>query len=420
MTANKRATMTQRYDIVISGANYTALSLACALAQALRGDLSIAILDRSTGPTGPNLPNASPRAFAMSSGSKRMFEILGIWKGISDHAQPVSEIEITDSSLEAGIRPVLLTYDNHLDDGEPASFIVPDAVIATALRQAAKEAKNVEWITGAEAISFDEIPGGLSVALADGHSCVCSLLVAADGRRSKIRDLAGIGVVEWDYKQSGICTTITHEEPHNGRAIQHFLPSGPFAILPLPGNKSCVTWTEERQEANRLMAMDDTSFLDELTRRFGHKLGELSLVGTRASWPLSMHMARRFIAPRIALVGDTARGVHPIAGQGLNLGLRDVAALAETTTESVRVGLDAGDQQALERYERWRRFDSTLSTAAFDGLNRLFSNDTTLLRSLREAGLGLVDRLPFAKAAFVKEAAGLTGNPPRLLQGQPL
>lgn len=412
--------MTQRYDIVISGASYTALSLACALSQALHGDLSIAVLDRNTEPEVPARPNTSPRAFALSSGSKRMLETLGIWSSIADNAQPVGEIEITDSSLEAGIRPVLLTYDNHLDDGEPTSFIVPDALIAESVRQATRKARNVDWITSAEAASFDEIPGGLSVTLADGRTLNCSLLVAADGRRSKIRDLAGIGLVSRDYKQSGICTTVAHEDPHNGRAVQHFLPSGPFAILPLPGNRSCVTWTEERQEADRLMEMDDTSFLDELTRRFGHKLGELSLVGSRASWPLSMHLARRFIAPRLALVGDTARGVHPIAGQGLNLGLRDVAALAETITESVRVGLDAGDQQALERYERWRRFDSTLSTAAFDGLNRLFSNDVTLLRSLREAGLGLVDRLPLAKAAFVKEAAGLTGNPPRLLQGQPL
>lgn len=413
--------MTKRYDIIISGASYTGLALACALAQGLRGAVSIAILDRSQPlDTVDARANSSPRAFALSSASKRMLDTLGIWQGIAAAAQPVGEIEITDSSLEAGIRPVLLTYDNHLDDGEPASFIVPDARLAAALREAATQASNVDLITSAEVTTFDEVPGGLAVTCTDGRRLLCSLLVATEGRRSAIRKAAGIGLITRDYPQTGICTVVSHEHPHNGRAVQHFLPSGPFAILPLPGSYSCVTWTEDSDRANHLMALDDADFLDELAKRFGRRLGQLTLAGPRATWPLSMHIARRFIAPRLALVGDTARGVHPIAGQGLNLGFRDVAALAESVADSIRLGLDAGDQQALERYERWRRFDSTISMAAFDGLNRLFSNDVTLLRSLREAGLSLVDRLPLAKTAFIKEAAGLTGNPPRLLQGNSL
>lgn len=414
--------MTKRYDIIISGASYTGLALACALSQALRGGISIAVLDRAPegGREAPGAGKGSPRAFAMSAASKRMLDVLGVWPRIAGDAQPVSEIEITDSSLDAGIRPILLTYDNHLDDGEPASFIVPDANLASALRQAASEAPNVALIAATEAKTFDEVPGGLQITCADGSSYLCGLLVAADGRRSPVRDTAGIKLVTWDYAQSGVCTVVAHEQPHHGRAVQHFLPSGPFAILPLPGNRSCVTWSEDRQHARQLMSLDDAAFLDELAKRFGRRLGQLSLAGPRASWALSMHIARSFIAPRIALIGDTARGVHPIAGQGLNLGFRDVAALAETVAEGVRVGLDAGDQQALEQYERWRRFDSAMSTAAYDGLNRLFSNDITLLRSLREAGLSLVDRLPAAKTAFIREAAGLTGNPPRLLQGHPL
>lgn len=413
--------MTKHYDIIISGASYTGLALACALSQGLRGAISIAVLDRTSSVDPANSDTmSSPRAFALSSGSKRMLDALGIWEGLSANAQPVEEIEITDSSLEAGIRPVLLTYDNHLEDGEPASYIVPDARLAAALREAAARAANVHVINSAEAIAFEEIPGGLAVTCSDGNRYHCSLLVATEGRRSAIRKAAGIGLITRDYPQTGICTIVSHEHPHNGRAVQHFLPSGPFAILPLPGSRSCVTWTEDRDYAHTLMKLDDAAFLKELAKRFGRRLGQLSLSGPRASWPLSMHIARRFIGPRLALAGDTARGVHPIAGQGLNLGFRDVAALAECVTDSIRLGLDAGDQEALERYERWRRFDSTMSMTAFDGLNRLFSNDITILRSLREAGLSLIDRLPLAKTAFVKEAAGLTGNPPRLLQGQSL
>jgi len=413
--------MTKHYDIIISGASYTGLALACALSQGLPGAISIAVLDRmSSVDTANSDTMSSPRAFALSSGSKRMLDALGIWEGLSADAQPVEEIEITDSSLEAGIRPVLLTYDNHLEDGEPASYIVPDARLAAALRGAAARAANVHVINSAEAIAFEEIPGGLAVTCSDGNRDHCSLLVATEGRRSAIRMAAGIGLITRDYPQTGICTIVSHEHPHNGRAVQHFLPSGPFAILPLPGSRSCVTWTEDRDYAHTLMKLDDAAFLKELAKRFGRRLGQLSLSGPHASWPLSMHIARRFIGPRLALAGDTARGVHPIAGQGLNLGFRDVAALAECVTDSIRLGLDAGDQEALERYERWRRFDSTMSMTAFDGLNRLFSNDITILRSLREAGLSLIDRLPLAKTAFVKEAAGLTGNPPRLLQGQSL
>jgi len=409
--------MTKRYDIIISGASYTGLALACALSQALRGDLAIAVLGAS--PATDDKSGVSPRAFAISAASKRMLDVLGVWPRIEAEAEPVNEIEITDSSLDAGIRPVLLTYDNHLEEGEPASFIVQDAVLAAALHQVASEAAGVDLIP-LTAQSFTEVPGGVRVTCANGAELSASLLVAAEGRRSAVRETAGIKLVTWEYGQSGICTVVAHEHPHNGRAVQHFLPSGPFAILPLPGDRSCVTWSENRQEAKRIMALDDTAFLDELAKRFGRRLGALALAGPRASWPLSMHIARSFIAPRLALVGDTARGVHPIAGQGLNLGFRDVAALAESVADGVRVGLDAGDHEALERYERWRRFDSTMSTAAYDGLNRLFSNDSTLLRSFREAGLGLVDRLPAAKSAFIKEAAGVTGNPPRLLQGQAL
>jgi len=233
-----------------------------------------------------------------------------------------------------------------------------------------------------------------------------------------MREAAGIKIIGWNYAQTGIVTTVRHDRPHQGRAVQHFLPAGPFAILPLTGNRACITWTEDAREAARILALDDAGFVAEVEKRFGGKLGAIALDGPRQSWPLELHLARRYVGPRFALVGDAAHGVHPLAGQGLNLAFRDVAALTEVVVEAVRLGFDAGDAQALTRYERWRRFDSAISAATFDGINRLFANDATLLRSAREVGLGVVDRIPALKRFFVSEAAGLTGNVPRLLKGE--
>jgi 2-octaprenyl-6-methoxyphenol hydroxylase len=242
--------------------------------------------------------------------------------------------------------------------------------------------------------------------------------VAADGRTSRLREAAGIGVVGWTYAQVGIVATVGHKRPHRGRAVQHFLPSGPFAILPLPGNRACITWTEEEQEGRRIAALDDAGFLVEVEKRFGFRLGEIELLGLRGLWPLEMHLARALAAPRLALIGDAAHVVHPIAGQGLNLGLRDVAALTEVVADAARLGLDIGSAIVLARYERWRRTDAAISAAAFDGLNRLFSNDWAVLRTARSAGLGIVERLPALKQFFVAEAAGLTGEVPKLLRGE--
>jgi 2-octaprenyl-6-methoxyphenol hydroxylase len=245
-----------------------------------------------------------------------------------------------------------------------------------------------------------------------------SLLVAADGKTSALRDAAGIKVVGWDYGQIGIVTTVAFERPHEGRAVQHFLPSGPFAILPLRNNRACITWSETAEEAHRILALNDTAFLAEVDRRFGGKLGPITLDGPRQSWPLTMHLARSYIAPRFALVGDAAHGVHPIAGQGLNLALRDTAALAECIAEAVHLGLDPGSAFALEKYERWRRFDNMTSATAYDALNRLFSNDWTLLRAARDTGLSLVDRFPELKSFFISEGAGTSGTVPKLLRGE--
>jgi len=403
-------------DVVISGASFAGLALACGLAQALGDQFKIALIDRGAGP-GASAARDS-RASALSAASKRMLDVLGAWPLIAAEAQPVARIEITDSSLDAGVRPVLLTYDNVVENGEPATYIVPNGVLQDALCAVASRTPSIRWISSAEARDFSSNETETRVRLADGTELGASLLVAAEGRRSRLREAAGIKVVGWSYPQIGIVTTVRHERPHEGRAVQHFLPSGPFAVLPLKGDRACITWTEDAQEARRILALDDADFLAEVEQRFGGKLGAIALDGPRQSWPLETHLTRRYVAPRFALVGDAAHGVHPLAGQGLNLAFRDVAALIEVVSEAVRLGFEPGDTQALERYERWRRFDSVVSATTFDGLNRLFASDLTLLRSAREFGLGVVDRIPALKRFFVGEAAGVTGELPRLLRGE--
>ncbi len=406
------------FDVAISGASFAGLALACGLSQALGPDLSIALIDRGAGPGTSGEPDA--RASALSAASKRMLEVLGVWPAVAGEAQPVMGIEITDSSLSAGVRPVLLTYDNVTDAGDPATYIVPNSVLHQALSRAVSSIASIEWIAQAEARDFVSGETEARVRLAEGAELCASLLVAAEGRRSRLREAAGIKVVGWSYPQIGIVTSVRHERPHQARAVQHFLPSGPFAILPLKGDRACITWTEEAGEAKRILALDEAGFLAEVEKRFGGKLGAIALDGPRQSWPLEMHLARRYVGNRFALIGDAAHGVHPLAGQGLNLAFRDVAALVEVVSEAVRLGFDPGDAQALARYERWRRFDSVVSAATFDGLNRLFANDLMLLRSARELGLGLVDRMPALKRFFVGEGAGLTGELPRMLRGQPV
>lgn len=408
------------FDVVVSGASFTGLALALGLTQALGSEIRIALVDRAERQAAPARPDS--RCSSLSASSKAVLDVLGVWPAIAPRAQAVTRIEITDSGLDAGMRPTLLTYDNLLSSGEPASWIIPNAALDSALVEEAARHPNIAILAGREIASFEADDGGVSVRLSDGGQLRAALLVAADGRRSGVRERAGLKTVGWGYGQSGIVVTIAHERPHDGVAVQHFLPAGPFAILPLPTldgrHRSCITWSETSGEAARIMALDDAGFLAELDRRCAGRLGALSLAGPRAAWPLEMHLARRTVAKRVALAGDAAHGVHPIAGQGLNLAMRDCAALVEVLADTARVGLDIGSGQALARYERWRRFDSMSSTAAFDGLNRLFSNDSMLLRAARDVGLGLVDRMPGVKTWLVREAAGLTGDVPRMLRGE--
>lgn len=409
----------EQFDVVIAGGGFVGLALAQALRLCSDEAMRIAVVDPGalTAPGG----ESDARASAISAGSRRLLETLGVWGEVAEHAQPMLEIEITDSALETPLRQVFLHYSNLLDDGEkgePASHVVENWRLLAALQGAAENGGNITFFASSVVADYAADATAVAVTLADGRTLEAKLLVAADGRRSKLRRKAGIKTVGWSYDQVGIVTTVRHEFDHGGKAVQHFLPSGPFAMLPLKDRRMSLVWTERRPLGERLMGLGDDEFLAELSERFGGRLGEVALAGPRASWPLAMHLARAMIADRFVLVGDAAHGVHPIAGQGLNIALRDVAALVETIIEARRLGADIGVGQPLERYQRWRRFDSWLAAATMDGLNRLFSNDNALLRSFRDAGLGIVERSPRLKAFFVKEAAGLNGTVPRLLRGE--
>jgi 2-octaprenyl-6-methoxyphenol hydroxylase len=404
-------------DIAIAGGSFAGLALALAIARALGNEVKISVLEGSR----PRTDSAQdPRAVTLSRSSRRMLDVLGVWPAIEPDAQPVTTIEISDSPLSAGVRPILLTYSTMVEAEGPAAFVVPAPVLEQRLREAVAAQGSSISIRAAQVASYAIGPYRSTVGVGSGESVSARLVVAADGRHSALRAAAGIKIVTWDYPQIGIIATVAHERPHGGRAVQHFLPAGPFAILPLTGNRSCITWTEDAERGREIMAMDEAQFLAEVERRFGGRLGALRIEGARKAWPLCMHLARAYVAPRLALVGDAAHGVHPLAGQGLNLALRDAAALAEVVVEAARTGLDIGNPESLRRYERWRRFDSTVLAATFDGLNRVFSNDSTLLRSAREFGLGLVDRVPALKRLLVEEAAGLTGELPKLLRGEPV
>jgi 2-octaprenyl-6-methoxyphenol hydroxylase len=409
-------TPVERYDVVIGGGSFAGLALGCALADALGPRFKVAVVDRSSLAPGDVVDDG--RASAISAGSKHALDTLGAWRPLTDFAQPVTAIDITDSGLDDVIRPVLVSYDNRVGASAPATYIVENSRLRAELLAAAAARPGLTLLGGDAAAGFDRDEHGVTVHRQSGAGLRADVLIAADGGQSQLREAAGIKVVRWHYPQTGIVTTVAHEKPHQGRAVQHFLPGGPFAILPLKGNRSCITWTENETCARAILAGDDAGFLAEVEKRFGYRLGAVSLAGTRESWPLGMHLARALVADRLALVGDAAHGVHPIAGQGLNLALRDVAALAEVIADGARLGLDIGSPALLERYERWRRLDSALSAAAFDALNRLFSNDFTVLRTARDAGLALVDRMPALKQFLVAEAAGLTGDIPKLLRGE--
>ncbi len=410
------------YDVAIAGGGFAGRTLALALAKLAPQGFRIALIDAEAPRAGTGGPD-DPRALALSASTKSLLAVLGVWPDIAPNAQAILSIEITDSPLDAQLRPHFLGFDDELRSGEPGAYLVEHGALSRALENAVAQERVIEEraieIFAPETVTdYATSPFAVTVKLGRGDEIAARLLVAADGKRSRLRERAGIKCVAWSYPQVGIVTTVAHQRPHGGRAVQHFLPAGPFAMLPLTGNRSSIVWTEGALRGAEIMALDEASFTAELATRFGAKLGAITLAGPRQSFPLELQIARSFIADRLALIGDAAHVVHPLAGLGLNIGMRDVAALAEIIVEEARLGLDIGAAPGLERYQRWRRFDSAFSAAVMDGLNRLFSNDSAPLRTLRDLGLGLVDRTPPLKRFLVREAAGGTGNVPRLLRGE--
>lgn len=401
-----------RYDVVIAGAGYAGLATAVAIKSARPG---MRLLVADAAPEG--VWKKDGRSVAVAAAACRMLRQLGCWDDLEPEAQPINEMVITDSRLSDPVRPVFLTFGGEATPGEPFAYMITNRDLSAALHKRAADL-GIEIRTGVAVERFDMLPASMSVRLANGTELQTKLLIAADGKRSALRAMAGIKTVEWEYGQSGIVCTVAHERPHNGVAEEHFLPAGPFATLPLKGNRSSIVWTERTEDAERLVAEDDIVFEHELEQRFGLKWGEIRVEGPRKAWPLGLLLARDFVKSRFALAGDAAHGIHPIAGQGLNLGFKDVAALAEVIVEADRLGEDIGALNVLQRYERWRRFDTVQMGVTTDVLNRLFSNDMGPIRAIRDFGLGLVDRMPGMKRFFVQQASGLMPGTPRLLQGE--
>ncbi|MEM8797987.1 MAG: ubiquinone biosynthesis hydroxylase [Pseudomonadota bacterium] len=407
----------ETFDIVVAGGGYVGLSTALAIKSAAP-HLSILLVDPA--PPLSERKGTDLRASAIALSAKRMLSELDVWPALEKDAQPITSMIVTDSKTQDAVRPVFLTFGGEVEEGEPFAHMIPNGAMVSALEEKARAA-GVDIRFSERAIDFHEEAVSMTVALASGNSVSTRLLIAADGVRSTLRDLAGIKTVHWDYGQSGIVTTVSHEKDHGGEAIEHFLPAGPFAILPLTHNRSSLVWTERRSEADKLIHGDDFVFEVELERRFGHHLGAISVIGDKRAYPLGLTLAKEFVGQRFALVGDSAHGIHPIAGQGLNLGFRDVAALAEVIVEADRLGMDIGMVDVLERYQRWRRFDTWLMGFTTDVLNRLFSNRSDSLRLLRTIGLGAVDRVPRLKDFFIAQAAGTVApDQPRLLTGAPI
>ena len=402
-----------RFDLIIAGGGMTGLALACAAAGA---GVPVLLVEQRALPATTELP-FDGRVTAISRGSRRLLEGIGVWPHLADEAQPILDIEVGERHS-----PLTVHYDHRAVGGEPLGHIVENRVIRRALLR-----RIAELTDGALQVAAPDRPArierradAVEMALASGRRIRGALLAAADGRGSPLRDYAGIGAMRWNYEQTGIVATVAHAEPHHGRAFERFFATGALAMLPMLGNRSSIVWAADNRLARELIALDEREFVAELGDRFGDRYGALEPAGPRWHYPLSMIQARRYTERRLVLVGDAARAIHPIAGQGWNLALRDVAAIAELVVDARRLGLDSGGTHVLERYERWRRFDSLALIGITDGLNRLFANDLFPLRLARELGLGAVERIPPLKRFFMRHAMGLLGDLPRLMRGEAL
>ena len=398
------------HDVILAGGGLTGTALAIALAQ---GGLSVALVDPV--PTGTRgAEGFDGRSYALSVASRNLLRAIGVWDEVADQAQPILDIRISDGRVGEGPSPLTLHFDHAEIEEGPMGHMVEDRHLRPALLERLGEVTQIEAVVTSQEVSGS----GVRVQLSNGETLTGAVLVGCDGKRSSIAAQAGIRRTGWEYGQSALVAAISHEKDHEGVAHQFFMPEGPLAILPLKGNRSSIVWTERGDRAKALTDLPDAAYLDVLRPRFGDFLGEISLAGGRFTYPLGLSVANRFVAERVALVGDAAHAVHPIAGQGLNAGLKDVGALAEVLIEATRRGEDMGRIDVLERYQRWRRFDASMLALATDGFNRMFSNDNPLVRVARDVGLAAVQRLPEVRRGMIREAAGLTGTLPKLLKGQ--
>ncbi len=408
--------MEHRSDILIVGGGLNGPALALALAQ---NGHSVTVVDALAEKVRKNAA-FDGRAYALALASQRLLDAIGVWEKVEDRAQPMLEIKVTDGHAGAGPSPFFMHFDHAEIEEGPMGYMVEDRHLRRAFLEAMAEQDGVTEISGKTVVSQEISALGATLTLDDGSTLSGNLLVGCDGRRSGTATRAGIKRTGWDYGQTALVCAIEHELPHHGIAHQFFMPPGPLAILPLTGNRSSIVWSERTESAAQINALPEADYLQVLRPRFGDFLGDIKLQGDRFTYPLNLTIANSFIADRLALVGDAAHGMHPIAGQGLNAGLRDVGALAEVLTLAGRRGEDIGSTLVLERYQEWRRFDTASLAMATDVFNKLFSNDNPLLRIGRDIGMGIVGSLPGLRRGFVREAAGLTGDLPKLLQGRPI
>jgi len=404
--------MSDDVELLIAGGGLIGqlLGVACA-----GSGLAVAIVDRQD-PAALLADDFDGRSSAISYGSHKVLDAVGLWQEIAPDAEPIREIRVAD-----GDSPLFLHYDHReLESGVPLGYIVENRILRRGLIDRVRSLPNLQFLAplAVETVSTSAL--GATAALSDGRQIRARLVAAADGRESPLRHAVGIQTVEWQYPQTGIVTTVRHQRPHQGIAVEHFLPAGPFAILPMTGNRSSIVWTERAELAPRLVDLSNAAFAAELAARFGDFLGAVEPIGPHWTYPLNLLLAEKYVATRLALIGEAAHTIHPIAGQGLNLGIRDVAALAELVIDARRLGLDIGDETVLLRYQQWRRFDALALAAVTDSLNRLFSNSLRPVQLARDFGLAAVNRFPPLKRLLMRDAMGIVGDLPRLVRGEPL
>lgn len=404
-------------DVLIAGGGLNGPALALALAQ---GGLRVTVVDTRPAPARAQL-GFDGRAYALAIASKRLLSAIGVWPELAAQAQPIVKIQVTDGRVPGPPSPLFLTFDAAEIEEGPMGFMLEDRFLYASFLAAMRGHPGIALLSGESVVAQEVGPAGMTAGLASGRRITARLLVGCDGRGSGVAARAGIRRIVHGYGQKALVTALHHEGDHEGVAHEYFLPAGPFAILPLPGgHHSSIVWCEAGADADAIDALPDAGYLAALRLRFGDFLGAVTLAGPRFRYPLSLSLAESFVAPRLALVGDAAHGVHPVAGQGLNLGLRDVGALAEVLVTAHRRGEDIGSATVLGDYQQWRRFDATALSLGMDALVRLFSNDNPLLRLGRDLGLGAVNRLGPLRRRFIREAAGLTGDLPRLMEGRPI